>query len=273
VSYPEIVRVADGEPIFVETQEKNDFKITAEEFKNSITSKTKAIYINSPSNPVGSIYSKEELTALAEVAVANKIYVISDEIYEKLIYDDEKHISIASLNPEIKDWTIVVNGMSKSYSMTGWRLGYSAGPKQVIEAMNKIQGHAVSHPSSISQYAAIAALDCPDSVIEDMLTEYDKRRKYCIQRLDKIPALTYIPPKGAFYIFINVSSLYGKTYKGEKITGSLKLAELLLDHYEVALVPGIGFGADDFVRISYATDLKTIEKGLDRMESFIEEVK
>ncbi|NTW71085.1 MAG: pyridoxal phosphate-dependent aminotransferase [Eubacteriaceae bacterium] len=272
VSYPEIVRIADGIPVFVETSEANDFKMTAELFEKNITEKTKAILINSPSNPVGAIYSREELEALAKIAVKHEVYVISDEIYEKLIYDGEKHVSIASLNEEIKRLAIVINGVSKSHSMTGWRLGYTAASKEVIQAMGTVQGHAVSHPSSITQYAGIGAMKCPEEVLNSMLAEYDQRRKYCIERLNKILQLSYIYPKGAFYVFINVSKLFGKTYQGKLIKGSMDLADILLESFDVALVPGIAFGTDKFVRISYATSLEQIKKGIDRIEQFIKEV-
>jgi len=272
VSYPEIVRIAGGKPVFVETKEEDDFKLTGATFEESITDKTKAIYINSPSNPVGAIYSKEELKEIADIAVKHQIYVVSDEIYEKLIYDGDEHVSIASLNEDIKKLTIVVNGMSKSHAMTGWRLGYTAANPEVAKAMGTIQGHAVSHPSSITQYAGIAALKCPECVLDGMLSEYDKRRKYCMERLDKIEELSYIYPKGAFYVFINVSWLFGKKYRGTLIKGSMDFANLILENEKVALVPGVAFGADKFVRISYATSMEEIGKGIDRIEKFIKEV-
>ncbi|SHE30177.1 pyridoxal phosphate-dependent aminotransferase [Alkalibacter saccharofermentans] len=272
VSYPEIVRIAGGIPVFVETKEEDDFKLTGEAFEKSITDKTKAIYINSPSNPVGAIYSIEELKVIADIAVKHQIYVVSDEIYEKLIYDGDEHVSIASLNEDIKKLTIVVNGMSKSHAMTGWRLGYTAANPEVAKAMGTIQGHAVSHPSSITQYAGIAALKCPECVLDGMLSEYDSRRKYCIERLDEIEELSYIYPKGAFYVFINVSWLFGKKYRGTLIKGSMDFANLILDNEKVALVPGVAFGADKFVRISYATSMEEIGKGIDRIEKFIKEV-
>ncbi|MBF7095721.1 pyridoxal phosphate-dependent aminotransferase [Alkalibacter sp. M17DMB] len=272
VSYPEIVRIAGGIPIFVDTEEKNDFKMTASTLEKAITDKTKAVYLNSPSNPVGAVYTLDELKAIADIAVKHQIYVISDEIYEKLVYDEEKHISIASLNEDIKKLTIVVNGMSKSHAMTGWRLGYTAASSEVIKAMGTIQGHAVSHPSSITQYAGIAALTCPQDCINNMIAEYDKRRKYCIERLDKITELSYIYPKGAFYVFINISGVYGKKYRGTTIQSSMDFANLILDNEMVALVPGIAFGADNFVRISYATSMEEIAKGLDRIENFLKEI-
>ncbi|QSX08615.1 pyridoxal phosphate-dependent aminotransferase [Alkalibacter rhizosphaerae] len=272
VSYPEIVRIAGGVPVFLKTKKENDFKMTAEDLDKAITSKTKAIYLNSPSNPVGAVYTKKELEELAKVILRHEIFVVSDEIYERLLYDGEKHISIASLGEEIKEWTILVNGMSKSHAMTGWRIGYTAASKDVITAMGKVQGHAVSHPSSITQYAGIGALQCPDHFLSEMVEEYDVRRKFCVDRLNQIKELSYIYPKGAFYVFIDVSKLFGRTFKGKVIEGSMDYANLMLEHYQVALVPGIAFGADEFVRISYATALEQIEKGLDRMEAFIKEL-
>ena len=272
VSYPEIVRIAGGVPVFLKTKKENDFKMTAEDLDKAITSKTKAIYLNSPSNPVGAVYTKKELEELAKVILRHEIFVVSDEIYERLLYDREKHISIASLGEEIKEWTILVNGMSKSHAMTGWRIGYTAASKDVITAMGKVQGHAVSHPSSITQYAGIGALQCPDHFLSEMVEEYDVRRKFCVDRLNQIKELSYIYPKGAFYVFIDVSKLFGRTFKGKVIEGSMDYANLMLEHYQVALVPGIAFGADEFVRISYATALEQIEKGLDRMEAFIKEL-
>lgn len=271
VSYPEIIKIVDGEPIFVNTSEENNFKITPEQLLNVITHKTKALLLNSPSNPVGAVYSKEELEKIAEIAVENNFYVVSDEIYEKLIYDNYNHYSIAQVSNEMKNLTIIINGMSKDYAMTGWRLGYAAGNKEVIKAMGRIQGHAVSHPSSITQYAGLAALECDENIVNDMVEQYDSRRKYMIARLDKIESLTYIYPQGAFYVFVNVSKLYGKTYHGKSVNTSLELADALLEEEKVALVPGIAFGLDTFVRLSYATSMEDIIKGLDRIEKFISE--
>lgn len=270
VSYPEIIKIAGGKPVIIQTKEVNDFKITADELKECISYKTKAILLNSPSNPVGAIYSREELEEIAKVAVENNIYVVSDEIYEKLTYDGNVHVSIAQISPEMKELTIIINGMSKSHAMTGWRLGYTAANKEVIDAMGVIQGHAVSHPSSITQYAALGALQCEESVLQKMFDEYDTRRKYMISRLDDMKPLTYIYPQGAFYVFINVSSLYGKSYNGKAVNSSLELADALLDDEKVAVVPGIAFGLDTHIRLSYATSMEEIKKGLDRIESFIQ---
>lgn len=271
VSYPEIIKIAGGKPVVIETKEANNFKITVDELKEVITDKTKAILLNSPSNPVGAIYSREELEGIAKVAVENSIYVVSDEIYEKLIYDDNHHVSIAEISSEMKELTIIINGMSKSHAMTGWRLGYTAANKEVIKAMGIIQGHAVSHPSSITQYAALGALQCEESVLQKMFDEYDIRRKYMISRLDEMKQLTYIYPQGAFYVFINVSGLFGKSYNGKLVHNSLELADALLEDEKVAVVPGIAFGLDTYIRLSYATSLEEIKKGLDRIESFIKQ--
>lgn len=271
VSYPEIIKIAGGVPVIIHTSESNNFKITPQELQASITDKTKAILLNSPSNPVGAIYSYEDLEKIAEIAVANNIFVVSDEIYERLIYDGNKHVSIAEISPEMKQLTILINGMSKDYAMTGWRLGYTAGNSEVIKAMGIIQGHAVSHPSSITQYAGIGALKCDENIFLDMLKQYDSRRKYMIARLEKMKELSFIYPEGAFYVFINVSKLFNKTYNGKLVNSSLALADTLLEDEKVALVPGIAFGLDTFVRISYATSMEEIIKGLDRIENFIKQ--
>ncbi|MFZ7132127.1 MAG: pyridoxal phosphate-dependent aminotransferase [Eubacteriales bacterium] len=271
VSYPDMIRIVDAVPIFVYTKEENHFKITPEELQHAITGKTKAFLLNSPSNPVGAVYSKEELKSIAEIAIKNNIYIVSDDIYEKLIYDDLRHYSVAQMGEEIKKLTILINGMSKEYAMTGWRLGYAVANSEVIKSMGRIQGHTVSHPSSITQYAGIAALKCDREIIKKMVKQYDLRRKKMMEKLDKMKALTYIYPQGAFYIFVNVSQLYGKTYYGRKINTSLELADVLLEEAKVALVPGVAFGLDTFVRLSYATSMDEIIKGLDRIESFIHE--
>ena len=271
VSYPEIIKIAGGVPVIINTQEVNNFKITPEELQEKITDKTKAILLNTPSNPVGAVYSREDLEKLADIAVKNNIFVVSDEIYERLIYDDNKHVSIAEISPEMKNLTILINGMSKDYAMTGWRLGYTAANREVIKAMGVIQGHAVSHPSSITQYAGIGALQSDKAIFLDMLKEYDQRRKYMIERINNMKELSYIYPQGAFYVFINISKLFNKTYNGKQVNSSLEFADALLDIEKVALVPGIAFGVDSFVRISYATSMEEIKKGLDRIENFIKQ--
>lgn len=269
VSYPEMVKLADAIPILVNTKEKNNFKLTYQELKSAITPKTKAILINSPSNPVGAVYSKEELETVAKIAVENQIYIISDEIYEKLIYNDKQHISIASLSSSVKELTIVINGMSKSYAMTGWRLGYTAANKDVIQAMIKIQGHAISHPSSITQYAGLAALQGNENLVTNMRLEYDKRRTYMIERLKNNKDLGFIYPDGAFYVFVDISKVFGKKINNIEINTSLDFANALLEQSKVAVIPGIAFGADNYIRLSYAISLKQIEEGLSRIDEFI----
>jgi aspartate aminotransferase len=269
VSYPEMVKLSEATPIFINTKPKNNFKLTDKELLSVITPNTKAIFINSPSNPVGAVYSKEELESIAEIAVKHQIYIISDEIYEKLIYDNKKHISIATLNEEIKDLTILINGMSKSYAMTGWRLGYTAANKNVIKAMTKIQGHAISHPSSITQYAALAALEGDENIINEMILEYDKRRSYMVKRLKNINNLEFIYPEGAFYVLVDISKVFGKKVNNIMINSSLDFANAILEDAKVAVIPGIAFGVDKYIRLSYATSLELIEEGLNRIENFV----
>lgn len=273
VSYSEMVKIVDAVPVFINTSAENNFKVTKQELLNAITPKTKAIMINTPSNPTGAVYSEEELKTIAEVAIEHQIYIISDEIYEKLIYDGNKHVSIASLGPKIKDLTILINGFSKTYSMTGWRLGYTAANSEVIKAMSKIQGHAISHPNSMTQYAGLAALEGEQTEIISMIKDFDNRRQYMINRLDSINILSYIRPEGAFYIFVDISKVFGKTYKNTVINSSLQFSKLLLEEAHVAVVPGIGFGTDSYMRISYALSFAQIEEGLNRIESFLKGLK
>ena len=269
VSYPDQVILNDAIPIIVETTEEEKFKLSAKKLENAITRRTKAIVLNSPSNPTGLAYDKRTLEEIAAVAVKHKLYVISDEIYEKLIYDGFQHFSIASLGPEIKDLTIVVNGVSKSHAMTGWRIGYAAGPQDVITAMANIQSQSTSNPTSISQKAAVEALRGPQDFIQAMNREFDKRRKYMVERLNRITGMSCLMPVGAFYAFPRVSPLYGKSVKGKIIRNSQDLATYLLEEAKVALVSGDAFGADAYVRLSYATSMETIVKGLDRIEQAV----
>lgn len=272
VTYPELVKMAGGTPIFLDTKEENGFKIDITELEQAVTEKTKALIINSPGNPSGCVYSRKELEAIADLAVKKEFFVISDEIYEKLVYDGNEHISIASLNSEIKNITLVVNGMSKAYAMTGWRIGYTAGNEEVIKVMSNIQSHATSNPNSIAQYASIAALRGPQDIIYQMVSEFEKRRKYMIDRIRQIEGLSCNEPKGAFYLMLNIGNALGRKYRNHTITGSMDFAEQLLDAYKVAVVPGLAFGADKYVRLSYATSIENIEKGLDRIESFMNEL-
>jgi len=266
VSYPDQVILNDATPIIVETTEDERFKLSAKKLENAVTHKTKAVVLNSPSNPTGLAYDKKTLEEIAAVAVKHKLYVISDEIYEKLIYDGFQHFSIASLGPEIKDLTIVVNGVSKSHAMTGWRIGYAAGPQDVITAMANIQSQSTSNPTSISQKAAVEALRGPQDFIQVMNSEFDKRRKYMVERLNRITGMSCLMPVGAFYAFPRVSPLFGKSVNGKLIRNSSDLAAYLLEEAKVALVSGDAFGADAYMRLSYATSMEIIVKGLDRIE-------
>ena len=266
VSYPDQVLLNDAVPVIVETTEEEGFKLSAKKLEKAITKKTKALVLNSPSNPTGLAYDKKTLEEIAAIAVRHKIYVISDEIYEKLIYDGFKHFSIASLGAEIKDLTFVVNGVSKSHAMTGWRIGYAAGPKDVITAMANIQSQSTSNPASISQKAAVEALRGPQDFIRTMNVEFDKRRKYMVDRLNRIKGMSCLMPVGAFYAFPKVSQLYGNSVGGKRIANSSDLAAYLLEEAKVALVSGDAFGADAYIRLSYATSMENIIKGLDRIE-------
>ena len=273
VSYPEMVRVAEATPVFIDTAEKDNFKITAASLSKAITKKTKLLILNSPSNPTGQVYSKKELEAIAKIAVEKNIWVISDEIYDKLVYGGVENVSIASLNPQIKAKTLVVNGVSKSYAMTGWRIGYVAGDKEIIGAMSNLQDHSTSNPVSISQKAALAALTGPQDAVKTMAAEFEKRRNYMVDRLNKMPGISCLLPPGAFYAFPNVSNLFNKSYNGKPIKGSMGLIELLLTEAKVAVLPGSPFGADNYLRLSYATSMKNITGGMDRIEEFARKVK
>ncbi len=268
VSYPEHVRLAGGVPVLVKTEEANGFCYTIESLEVAVTKKTKALLLNSPSNPTGGVYDLEALEAIADFAIRHDLFVISDEIYEKLIYDGEHH-SIAKL-PGMRERTIVVNGFSKGYAMTGWRLGYTASNKKLADLMKNIQSHATSNPSTISQYAGIAALEGDQSVVEEMVVAYKKRRDYMIERISASGILTCFEPAGAFYLYVNIEKTFGKTYGGKIIKGSLDFADYLLDSQKVAVIPGIGFGTDQYIRLSYATSLENIKEGLDRILAAVE---
>jgi aspartate aminotransferase len=269
VSYPDQVILNDALPVIVETTEQEGFRVSAAKLEKAITKRTKAIILNSPSNPTGLAYDRKTLEEIAAVAVKHGIYVISDEIYEKLVYDGFTHISIASLNAEIKELTIVVNGVSKSHAMTGWRIGYAAGPKDVIAAMSNIQSQSTSNPASISQKAALEALRGPQDFLPAMNAEFDKRRKFMVERLNKVQGVTCMLPVGAFYAFPNVSKLYGRSAGGKAVRNSADLAAYLLDTAKVALVSGDSFGADAYIRLSYATSMEIIKKGMDRIEEAV----
>jgi aspartate aminotransferase len=259
LSYPEMVRLAGADPVFVYTKEEDGWKLTAEEFENAMTPRTKMIILNSPGNPTGAVYTKEELQALANVAAEEEILILSDEIYEKLVYDDSRHISIASLGQEFYDLTITVNGFSKSYAMTGWRLGYLGAPDPVAKAIDSIQSHSTSNACSFAQKGALAALKGDQQSVIDMRDEFNLRREYMLERFSKMPHISVVCPNGAFYVLVNISKL-GLT--------SQNFADRLLSKANVAVVPGIAFGDDRTLRFSYATSLYVIKKGMDRFEEF-----
>lgn len=271
VSYVELVKMADAVPVLVECSEANEFKLTKESLQASITPKTKALLLNTPSNPTGSLYSRGELEAIADLAVEHGFAVISDEIYEKLIYDGAEHISIASINEEIKDLTIVINGMSKAYAMTGWRIGYTASSREIAKIMGNLQSHATSHPNTIAQYASVEAILGDNSSVEKMRVAFDERRKFMVEQINQIEGLSCITPKGAFYVFVNIANVLGTTVKGKQINSSLDLSELLLDEAHVAVVPGIAFGVDQYIRLSYANSMENIKEGLERIEAVLKQ--
>ena len=266
VSYPPMVSLAGGLPVIVETMEKDEFKITPEALKKAITPKTKALIINSPSNPTGSAFTKKDLEKIAEIALSKNIFVISDEIYEKIVYNGFKFTSIASLSEEMKKRTIIVHGVAKTYSMTGWRIGYTAGSEEIITAMNNIQSQSTSNPTSIAQKASVEALIGPQNEVEKMVSAFAQRRNYIVDRLNKMRGVSCYKPVGAFYVFPNFSSYYGKAYQGRKIENSTHLADYLLEVAKVAVVPGVEFGADPFERLSFATSMENIKEGLNRIE-------
>lgn len=272
LSYPEMIKFAGGKIVEIPTDEKSNFKITAQQLKQYITPKTKLLILNYPSNPTGMTYTKDELQEIAEVLVENQIYCISDEIYEKLVYDGLKHVSIASLNSEIKKLTIVVNGLSKSYSMTGWRVGYACGPKHIIQAMNNLQDHSTSNITSFVQYASVDAIKLGDEFVKNMVDEFKKRRDYIVEQINQIPYLSTIKPQGAFYVWVNISKLKNRKFKNETITDSMKLAELLLTEAKVAVIPGCVFGDDNYIRLSYATSFEEIKEGIENIKKFINQI-
>jgi aspartate aminotransferase len=269
VSYPEMVKLADGIPVTVETSERDGFKFSAQQIEKALTPKTKAIIINSPSNPTGMVYSREELAAIADLAVKHGIFIVSDEIYEKLIYDGYQHVSIASINDKIKEQTIIVNGVSKTYAMTGWRIGYTAANAEIAKIMGNIQSHATSNPNSIAQKAALAAITGNQDIVDTMVSAFIERRNYMVKRINSIPGLSCITPNGAFYVLMNISKLIGLEIAGRKINGSDDFADVLLEKAQVALVPGSGFGIGTHVRLSYATSLENIAEGLNRIENLL----
>lgn len=268
VSYPEMIKIADGEPVIVNTSEENQFKVSIADLEKALSPKTKAIVINSPSNPTGMIYSEEELRQIADFCVKHNLFVISDEIYEHLIYSG-KHVSIASFNEEIKKRTIVINGVSKTYAMTGWRIGFAAASPEIAKIMANIQSHASSNPNSIAQAATVAALEGGRKEVDMMIENFIKRRNYMVETINSIDGVSCTNPDGAFYIMMSIKDIIGKTYYNKLINNADDFAEILLEKAKVAVVPGTGFGADTYVRWSYATSMENIIEGLKRLKAFL----
>ena len=273
VTYEAIVKFTGATPVIVRTKEENDFVLDRAELEKAITKNTKMILINNPSNPTGAAYEKDDLQFIAELAEKHDLWIISDEIYEDIVFDGYKPVSIAILSDYAKQKTLVVNGTSKSYSMTGWRIGYTCGDKEVISAMTKLQSQSTSNPTSISQMAAVEAINGPQESVAMMREKFEERRNYIVKALNDIDGITCVTPKGAFYVFPNVSSCYGREYEGKKINNSMDFAMILLEKARVAVVPGIAFGEDNFVRISFATDMDTIKKGMEALKQFIDSLK
>ena len=272
VSYPELIKLADGKPVFVEGDEKSNYKFTNENLEKAVTAKTKAIVLNTPNNPTGTIYNKEELEVIADFAKKYNIIIISDEMYEKLIYDNENHISIASLSKDAYERTIVINGLSKSYAMTGWRIGYCAASEKIAKLMISIQSHVTSNVCSITQYAALEALNGPQDEITKMINEFEKRRNYMINRIESIDNLSIVKPKGAFYIMINIENCLGKEINGKILNDSMEFCASLLENEKLAVIPGKAFGLNNYIRVSYATSMEAIKEGINRIESFIKKL-
>lgn len=272
VSYPDQVLLNDATPVFIKTKEADNFLLKPEALTEKISTRTKALILNSPSNPTGLTYDKNTLERIAEIILKHDMYIVSDEIYEKLTYDGFKHISIASLDKELKRKTIVVNGLSKTYAMTGWRIGFAAGPREFIKVMENIQSQSTSNPTSIAQKAAVEALTGPQHFISEMRSEFDKRRLYLLNALNTIGNVSCITPKGAFYAFPNISQIYGKHSNGKAIRSSSDLALYLLEEAKVALVHGAAFGDDNHIRLSYATSIDEIRKGIQRIRESLEKL-
>ncbi len=268
LTYPELVKMADGVPVYVDALEENNFEPTRAAIEAAVTPKTKAIIINNPSNPCGCVYSEKTLVEVSDIAKVHDFFIISDEIYGDLTYDGKKHYSIAHISEDAKERTIVVNGLSKSYAMTGWRIGYTACKTEIAKVMGSYQSHATSNPCSIAQYAGIEALTGPQDELVKMREAFNKRRELMVDMINNIDGLSCIKPEGAFYVMLNISALKGKQVDGKEITGSLSFSELLLANKLTAVVPGVAFGADDFVRLSYAISEKQIIKGLTRIAEF-----
>jgi aspartate aminotransferase len=272
VSYTDIILLMDAQPVVVQTTEKQGFKISPDQLQAAITPRTKAFLLNSPCNPTGATYTVAELRALADILLAKKILIITDDIYEKFVYDGTVATSIASLSKEVQNQSVVINGLSKTYSMTGWRVGYAAGPAEIIAAMNKIQTQNISNPVSFCQKAAVEALLGPQDSVLHMIAEFDKRRRYITDRLNAMEVISCSLPKGAFYVFPRVSGLFGKKWGDKKIANSDDVADFLLEEAKVAVVAGSGFGNNDYIRFSYATSMKNIEMGMDRIQEALKKL-
>jgi len=273
VSYAEQIKLTGAEPIFFKTKEENNFRPTLEEVLENITPNVKAFIINSPNNPTGSVFEKEHLEKIAKFLVGRGVYMITDEVYEHLVYDGRNHISVASLGKEEKEMSITVNSVSKTYAMTGWRVGYTAGPREIIKAMNNLQGHATGNVNSIAQKATIEALNGNQEPVRNMVKEYAKRREYMVERLNKIEGISCRYPDGAFYTFPNVTALYGKKYDGNIIRSDVDVAKFFLNKAHVAVVPGLAFNYSGYVRFVFAKSIEEIKEGLDRIEKAIKELK
>lgn len=272
LSYPEMVKMADGVPVIVYGAKENSYKVTAAQIEAACTDKTKAVIINSPSNPTGAIYTREELQAIADVIVKKDIYAVADEMYEQLIYGDEEHVSIASLGKEIYDRTITCSGFSKSYAMTGWRLGYTGSSKEIAKLMSAVQSHATSNPNSIAQKAAVEAINGPQDAVLAMKEAFNARREYMYARACGFPYIEVVKPQGAFYLFIDLNEVLTKSYKGRAVTDASVVADILINDYATAVIPCADFGAPNCIRLSYAISMEDIQKGLDRIESFLKEL-
>jgi len=273
VSYTDIILLMDAQPVIVPTTEGQGFKMSPAQLKSAITPRTKAIILNSPNNPTGATYTAEELRTLAEVLVPKKILIIADEIYENFVYDGTVFASIASLGKEVQDQTVVINGVSKTYSMTGWRIGYAAGPAELVAAMSKVQTQNVSNPVSFCQKAAVEALLGPQDSVQEMIVEFDRRRRYIVERLNGLAGITCSMPQGAFYVFPNITGLFGKRWGEKRISNSADVTDFFLEEARVAGVAGSGFGDDRYIRFSYATSMKNIEKGMNQLQEALKKLK
>lgn len=269
LSYPEIVKLSDGVPVFIRGERENGYKVTAEQIQAVITPNTKALILNTPSNPTGMIYTREELETIAKVVVEKDIYVVADEMYENLLYNGAEHVSIASLGEEIYKRTITCSGVAKGYAMTGWRIGYIGASAEIAKVMGSIQSHQTSNPNSIAQKAALEAISGPQDTVEKMCLEFDERRKYMYERICNMPYVSTLEPQGAFYMFVDVTEACQKEYQGEKIETAARFADILINDYSVAVIPCADFGFPDHIRLSYAISVELIEKGLNRMEELL----